>query len=69
MPELSANETSITGAHPGRRNAAAHEAHGVQTFAVTSAPAVTTIPVARIHYLARHQRVATRTPITSILGT
>jgi hypothetical protein len=30
-------------AHPGGREAAAHEARGVQTFAVTSAPAVTPI--------------------------
>jgi hypothetical protein len=30
-------------AHPGRRKAAAHEARGVQTFAVTSVPAATPI--------------------------
>ena len=69
MSELSPDEPSIAaaGADPGRRKAAAHEARGVQTFAVTSAPAatpfpvawaqiterVTTIPAPRIHYLAR----------------
>jgi hypothetical protein len=45
MPELFPDELSIatTGADPGRRKAAAHEAHGAQTFAVTSAPAATPI--------------------------
>ena len=50
------------GADVGRREAAAHEALGAPTSAVSSAaglrkvngaPAVTTIPVPRIHYLAR----------------
>lgn len=55
------------GADAGRRKAAAHEALGAQTLAVTSATAatqfpvawaqiterVTTIPVPRIHYLAQ----------------
>jgi hypothetical protein len=45
MPELFPDELSIatTGADPGGRKAAAHEAHGAQTFAVTSAPAATPI--------------------------
>jgi hypothetical protein len=45
MSELFPVEPSIatTGADPGRRKAAAHEAHGAQTFAVTSAPAATPI--------------------------
>jgi hypothetical protein len=44
MPELPP-EPSIPAAKadPGRRGAAAHEAHGAQTFAVTSAPAATPI--------------------------
>jgi hypothetical protein len=39
------DEPSIAtaGADPGRRNAAAHEAHGAHTFAVTSAPPATPI--------------------------
>jgi hypothetical protein len=45
MSELPPDESSIAavGADPGRRKAAAHEARGVQTFAVTSAPAATPI--------------------------
>jgi hypothetical protein len=45
MSELSPDESSIAaaGADPGRRKAAAHEARGTQTFAVTSAPAATPI--------------------------
>lgn len=45
MSELSPDEPSIAtaGADPGRRKAADHEAHGAQTFAVTSAPAATPI--------------------------
>jgi hypothetical protein len=47
MSELSPDEPSIAtaGADPDRRKAAAHEAHGVQTFAMTSALAAT--PIAR----------------------
>jgi hypothetical protein len=43
MSDLPPDESSIAaaGADPGRRKAAAHEARGVQTFAVTSAPAAT----------------------------
>jgi hypothetical protein len=46
MSELPPDEpsNSAAGADPGRREAAAHEAHGVQTFAVTSAPAA--MPIA-----------------------
>jgi hypothetical protein len=43
MSELPPDESSIAaaGADPARRKAAADEARGVQTFAVTSAPAAT----------------------------
>jgi hypothetical protein len=40
---------SVPRGHP----AAAHGARGAEAFAATSARAVTTIPVPRIHYLAR----------------
>jgi hypothetical protein len=53
MPELPPNGSSIAEANPGRRKDAAHDAHGVQTSAVTSPAAVTTISVRRIHYLAQ----------------
>ena len=45
MSELPPDEPSIAaaGADSGRRMAAAHEARGAQTFAVTSAPAATPI--------------------------
>ena len=43
MSELPPNESSIAGADAGRRSAAVDEARGVQTFAVTSAPAATPI--------------------------
>jgi hypothetical protein len=43
MSELSPEEpsTATAGADPGRRKAAAHEAHGTQILAVTSAAAAT----------------------------
>ena len=62
MPELPPDDPSFAaaGADPGRRKSAADEARGAQSFAVSSAvglgkgaPAVTTIPVPRLHYLAR----------------
>jgi hypothetical protein len=45
MSEISPDEPPIAtaGADRGRRKAAAHEAHGAQTSAVTSAPAATPI--------------------------
>ena len=53
-------QPSTAGTVALRRNAAAHQARGAQSFAVSSAvglgkgaPAVTTIPVPRLHYLAR----------------
>jgi hypothetical protein len=62
MSELPPDESSIAGADSGRRKAAAHEARGAQTCAVTSAVglgkinaalAVTTIPVPCLHNLAQ----------------
>jgi hypothetical protein len=56
------DQPSIAGAAALRRKAVAHQAGGTHTFAVSStvglgkvngAPAVTTIPVPRIHYLAQ----------------
>jgi hypothetical protein len=45
MPELPHDEssTAAAGTDPGRRKAAAHEARGAPTFAVTSAPAANQI--------------------------
>ena len=45
MSELPPDESSIAEVDPGRRKAAAHEAHGAQTFAVISASATTPIPL------------------------
>jgi hypothetical protein len=53
MSELPPDEPSIARADAGGRKAVAHDAHGVQTSAVTSPAAVTTISVRRIHYLAQ----------------
>jgi hypothetical protein len=63
------------GADAGRREAAAHEALGAQTSAVSSAaglgkvngaPAVTTIPVPRIHYLARRIHLLGERPLAEL---
>lgn len=45
MPELSPNECSIAGADARRRKTAATQARRAQSFALTSEPAVTPIPV------------------------
>jgi hypothetical protein len=63
------------GADVGRREAAAHEALGAPTSAVSSAaglrkvngaPAVTTIPVPRIHYLARRIHLLGERPLAEL---
>jgi hypothetical protein len=77
MSELPRDEPSIAiaGADPGRRKAAAHEARGAQTCAVTSAVgpgkinsalAVTTIPVPRVHYLARRIHLLGERPLAEL---
>jgi hypothetical protein len=86
MPELPPDEPFIAAvrADAGRRKAAATEARGAQTFAVTSAPAattpiragdlgkfygalpVTTIPVPRIHYLARRIHLLGERPLAEL---
>ena len=57
----------------GTVNAAAHQARGAQSFAVSSAvglgkgaPAVTTIPVPRIHYLARRIHLLGERPLAEL---
>jgi hypothetical protein len=75
MSELPPDESSIDGADSGRRKAAAHEARGAQTCAVTSAVglgkinaalAVTTIPVPRVHYLARRIHLLGERPLAEL---
>ena len=77
MSELPPDEPSIAaaGADVGRCEAAAHEALGAQTSAVSSAaglgkvngaPAVTTIPVPRIHYLARRIHLLGERPLAEL---
>jgi hypothetical protein len=72
-----ADEPSVAGAvaDPGRREAAAHEARGAQTFGVSSAfglgkvnraLTVTTIPVERIHYLARRIHLLGERPLAEL---
>jgi hypothetical protein len=55
-----------SGADAGDPNAAAHEGRGLQAFAVTTAPAVTTVPVARIQYLARRIYVLGERPLAEL---
>ena len=76
MSELPPDEPSIAAAaDPGRRKAAAREAHGVQTCAVTSAVglgkinaalAVTAIPVPRVRYLARRIHLLGERPLAEL---
>jgi len=65
MSEQSPDEPSIaaTRADPGRRKAAAQEARGAHTFAVTSAPTATPLPVgASENQLLRVCRLQTSEP-------
>ena len=74
MSKLPPNESSIAGADAVSK-AAADEARGAQTFAVSSAVAlgkvngalaVTTIPVPRVHYLARRIHLLGERPLAEL---
>ena len=72
MSKLPSHEPSVAIADAGRRNAAAQEALGAQTSAVSSAAglgkasAVSTIPLPRVHYLARRIHLLGERPLAEL---